>query len=89
MAWSYDLLAMRKSNCWAVFGVRWGLSSKCLRGSRIRGRPLPTYESLDALVRKSLIVAEHSSTRTRFSMLETIREFADEQLGDHGGARCA
>ena len=41
---------------------------------------------LDTLVRKSLLVAEQSSARTRFSMLETIREFADEQLADHGDA---
>ena len=35
---------------------------------------------LDALVRKSLLVADRSSGRTRFSMLETIRQFAEEQL---------
>ena len=42
---------------------------------------------LDALVRKSLLVADRSSGRTRFSMLETIRQFAEEQLvaaGDRG-----
>jgi hypothetical protein len=31
-------------------------------------------------VRKSLLVADRSSGRTRFSMLETIRQFAEEQL---------
>ncbi len=35
---------------------------------------------LDALVRKSLLVADRSTGRTRFSMLETIRQFAEEQL---------
>jgi hypothetical protein len=47
---------------------------------------------LDALVRKSLLVADHSSGRTRFSMLETIRQFAEEQLaatGEATGARTA
>ena len=43
-------------------------------------------ELLDALVRKSLLVAERSSGRTRFSMLETIREFAEEQLVTSGAA---
>jgi predicted ATPase len=42
---------------------------------------------LDALVRKSLLVADRSSGRTRYWMLETIRRFAEEQLcrelGDH------
>ena len=48
-----------------------------------------------ALVRKSLLVADRSSERTRFSMLETIREFAEEQLvaSRHGrggpGRTCA
>ena len=41
---------------------------------------------LDALVRKSLLVADRSSGRTRFSMLETIRQFAEEQLVGRGEA---
>jgi hypothetical protein len=39
---------------------------------------------LDALVRKSLLIADRSSGRTRFSMLETIRQFAEEQLVARG-----
>ena len=41
---------------------------------------------LDALVRKSLLVADRSSGRTRFSMLETIRQFGEEQLVASGAA---
>ena len=41
---------------------------------------------LDALVRKSLLVADRSSGRTRFSMLETIRQFAEELLVASGTA---
>ncbi len=41
---------------------------------------------LDALVRKSLLIADRSSGRTRFSMLETIRQFAEEQLVASGAA---
>ena len=41
---------------------------------------------LDALVRKSLLVADRSAGRTRFSMLETIRQFAEEQLVANGEA---
>ena len=37
-------------------------------------------------MRKSLLVADRSSGRTRFSMLETIRQFAEEQLVAHGAA---
>ena len=45
-----------------------------------------TLDLLDALVRKSLLVADRSSGRTRFSMLETIRQFAEEQLVAGGDA---
>ena len=71
----------------AVFGVR--------RGIRPRKVPAPSVGSdddfaildlLDALVRKSLLVADRSSGRTRFSMLETIRQFAEEQLVASGEA---
>ena len=40
----------------------------------------------DALVRKSLLVADRSAGRTRFSMLETIRQFAEERLVVRGEA---
>jgi hypothetical protein len=45
---------------------------------------IATLDLLDALVRKSLMVADHSSGRTRYSMLETIRQFAEEQLAATG-----
>ena len=45
-----------------------------------------TLDLLDALVRKSLLVADRSAGRTRFSMLETIRQFAEEQLVARGAA---
>ena len=37
-------------------------------------------------MRKSLLVADRSSGRTRYSMLETIRQFAEEQLVARGEA---
>jgi predicted ATPase len=43
-------------------------------------------DRLDTLVRKSLLVADQSSGRTRFSMLETIRQFAEAQLLARGEA---
>ena len=45
-----------------------------------------TLDLLDALVRKSLLVADRSSGHTRFSMLETIRQFAEDQLAADGQA---
>ena len=40
-----------------------------------------TLRLLDSLVRKSLVVAHHGAARTRYSVFETIRTFADETLG--------
>ncbi|KUI00307.1 cyclase [Mycolicibacterium acapulense] len=45
-----------------------------------------TLDLLESLVRKSLLIADQASGRTRFSMLETIRQFAEEQLVSSGGA---
>jgi hypothetical protein len=43
-------------------------------------------DRLDALVRKSLLVIDRSAGGTRYSMLETIRQFAEEQLVARGEA---
>jgi predicted ATPase len=89
VAWSYDLLDDAESRllerC-AVFAGGFDLESACA----VTGSEADHYQivdMLDALVRKSLIVAEQSSGRTRFSLLETIREFADEKLADRGVAQ--
>ena len=37
---------------------------------------------LDSLVRKSLVVADHTSPHTRYSMYETIRQFAEDRLAE-------
>ena len=36
---------------------------------------------LDSLVRKSLITVDHGGSHVRYGMLETIRQYAEEQLG--------
>ena len=57
-----------------------------MRGDRVRATSSPPWTCLMPLVRKSLLVADRSSGRTRFSMLETIRQFAEEQLVAGGKA---
>ena len=88
VAWSYDLLddAERRllERC-SVFAGGFDLESACAVAGSEDDR-YQIVDMLDALVRKSLIVAEQSSGRTRFSLLETIREFADEKLADRGAA---
>jgi predicted ATPase/class 3 adenylate cyclase/DNA-binding CsgD family transcriptional regulator len=39
---------------------------------------------LDSLVRKSLVGADHSGSRTRYALFETIRQFAEDRLAEHG-----
>ena len=87
VAWSYDHLddAERPllDRC-SVFAGGFDLQSACaVMGS---DDDLATLDLLDALVRKSLLVADRSSGRTRFAMLETIRQFAEEQLVAGGEA---
>jgi predicted ATPase/class 3 adenylate cyclase len=87
VAWSYDLLDDTEQalldRC-SVFTGGFDLQSACaVMGS---DDDFATLDLLDALVRKSLLVADRSSGRTRFSMLETIRQFAEEQLVASGAA---
>src|SRR4029077_13456439 len=89
VAWSYDLLADSEKpvleRC-SVFAGGFDLQSACaIAGSDDRDE-YAILEILDALVRKSLLFAMRSGGRTRYSMLETIRQFAEEQLVAHGDA---
>ncbi|MGA3254916.1 MAG: adenylate/guanylate cyclase domain-containing protein [Mycobacterium sp.] len=89
MAWSYDLLDDTEKTvldrC-SVFAGGFDLQSACAVAGSDDLDEYAILEVLDALVRKSLLVADGSSGRTRFSMLETIRQFAEEQLAASGAA---
>jgi predicted ATPase len=85
--WSHDLLDDTEKALLAtcsVFAGGFDLAAAATVGGC--GDDLATLDVLDALVRKSLLVADRSSGRTRFSMLETIRQFAEEQLVASGAA---
>ena len=86
--WSYDLLDEDEQtllNRCSVFAGGFDLAGACaVAGSEDE---FATLDLLDALVRKSLLVADRSSGRTRFSMLETIRQFAEDQLAADGPGR--
>ncbi|OBI53891.1 adenylate/guanylate cyclase domain-containing protein [Mycobacterium sp. E787] len=87
VAWSYDLLDEPEKMLLdrsSVFADGFDLQSACA----VAGfdDDFATLDLLDALVRKSLLVADRSSGRTRFSMLETIRQFAEDQLVARGDA---
>ncbi|KUI44709.1 cyclase [Mycobacterium sp. GA-1199] len=85
--WSYDLLDETEKDLLARCSVFYGgfdLPGACaVAGS---SDELATLDVLDALVRKSLLVADGSTGRTRYVILETIRQFAAEQLVASGAA---
>jgi predicted ATPase len=88
VAWSYDLLddaEKRVLQRCSVFAGGFDLESACA----VAGSDQDEFEVLnllDTLVRKSLLGADRSSGHARFSMLETIRQFAEEQLVASGEA---
>jgi predicted ATPase len=87
VAWSYDLLDDAEKevlNRCSVFAGGFDLQSA--RAVARFDDDYTVLDLLDALVRKSLIDADRSSGRARYSMLETIREFAEEQLVGGGEA---
>lgn len=89
VAWSYDLLNDAEKivleRC-SVFAGGFDLQSACGIAGSDNFDEYALLDLLDALVRKSLLVADRASGRTRYSMLETIRQFANEQLGNSGAS---
>jgi predicted ATPase len=89
VAWSYDLLDDAEKTvlerC-SVFAGGFDLQSACAVAGSDDLDEYAILDQLDALVRKSLLNADRSLGRTRLSMLETIRQFAEEQLVASGAA---
>jgi predicted ATPase/class 3 adenylate cyclase len=89
VAWSFELLDDTEKDllerC-SVFAGGFDLQSACAVAGFDETDDLAVLDLLDALVRKSLLVADQSAGRTRYSMLETIRQFAEEHLVARGQA---
>ena len=85
VAWSYDLLtddeqALLRSA--SVFLGGFDLSTACALTEN--ADEIDVLRRLDSLVRKSLVVADHSATTTRYTLYETIRQFAEDRLAEAG-----
>ncbi len=81
IAWSYDLLQPTEQEllrCLAVFAGGWTLHAAEMVGF-LRGVP-DVLDALAALVEQSLVARDDGGFAPRYHMLETIREFAHEQL---------
>ena len=83
--WSYDLLTDDERALFrltSVFAGGFDLTSIC---SVVEGADdVDVLRHLDSLVRKSLLIADLTATHTRYSLFETIRQFAEDRLGEAG-----
>lgn len=83
VAWSYDLLEdderaiLRTAS---VFSGGFDLPALCAVAQA--DDDVEVMRLLDSLVRKSLVIAHHGSARTRYSLFETIRAYADGRLAE-------
>ena len=88
--WSYDLLDDAEKallNRCSVFAGGFDTRKRLCSSRYPTIRRFSALDLLDALVRKSLLVADRSCRPdARFSMLETIRQFAEDQLVASGAA---
>lgn len=85
MDWSYALLNAREQALLRRLSVFVGSFSLDAAEAVCQGEPLTSDDILDgvtALVDKSLVVMEANETDARYHLLETVRQYADEQLAD-------
>jgi predicted ATPase len=89
VSWSYDLLAEPERSllerC-SVFAGGFDVQGARAVSGFEDADEFTILDLLDTLVRKSLLIADRSTGKTRLSMLETIRQFVEEKLVDHGDA---
>jgi tetratricopeptide (TPR) repeat protein len=87
--WSFDLLTDEERTLLcrsSVFAGGFDVAAARSVCADERVDELDVLEVLDSLVRKSLVSADATGAGTRFGTLETIREFALEQLAASGEA---
>jgi predicted ATPase/class 3 adenylate cyclase/DNA-binding CsgD family transcriptional regulator len=83
--WSYDLLTederalLRDTSVFAG-----GFDLPILAAIVQDADEIEVLRHLDSLVRKSLVVADHSAPHTRYALFETIRQFGEDRLAEHG-----
>ena len=83
IAWSYDRLRADEQHVFAHLGVFLG-GCTVEAAQAVVGEGLPIPLLLEALVEASLVQSQTTEHETRFTLLETLREFALEQLAARG-----
>ena len=85
VAWSYDLLDGTERgvlNRCSVFAGGFDLAAAARLNDGLD--EYAVLDGLDSLVRKSLVTTEQMAGHIRYGMLETVRQFAEEQLAVTG-----
>src|SRR5207245_6084186 len=89
---SYDLLSAAEQRVLqraSVFSGGFSLAAATMVCGNDPDGDLDEFQMLDvvdSLVRKSLADVERTTTESRFTMLETIRQFAEERLAESADA---
>jgi predicted ATPase/class 3 adenylate cyclase/DNA-binding CsgD family transcriptional regulator len=87
--WSHALLTETERVLFRRLSVFYGGFDLPAAQSVCGGDDIERYQVLDQLsllVDKSLVIADESSGRTRYRLLETVRQYALEKLGESGEA---
>ena len=87
VAWSYDLLdpverGLLERCCVFAGGFDHDAAVTVCGDEKLD--EFAVLDALDSLVRKSLVTVEHVAGHARYGLLETIRQFGDEQLTARG-----
>jgi predicted ATPase/class 3 adenylate cyclase/DNA-binding CsgD family transcriptional regulator len=87
--WSHALLSEPERMLFRRLAVFFGGFDLEAAQTIAGGSDMPRYQVVDLLallVDKSLVVADETAGRTRYRMLETVRHYAAEKLGESGEA---
>jgi predicted ATPase len=87
--WSYSLLTDRARTVFDRLGAFSGSFDSAAAEAVASGDDLESWDVVDAisdLVAKSMVLREPGSTRTRYAMLETLRQYARERLDERDEA---
>jgi predicted ATPase len=84
LSWSYDLLTPDEQAFFRRLGAFTGGFSEQAAAEIMPGAGVDTLDRLTSLADKSLLARVEQEDLTRFYLLETVREFAIERLGEAG-----